>query len=200
MKPDHERSSAKRAKSTPWHLRDLPLLQGMLLKRVSVVLSPLTRPGVMIILAVASIAAVLVSAEGLIGVWRRADVAARLTALVLCGVGLILHEVGHAAAAARVGRQPKTIGVTLLYGFVPACFVDLAPAPASLSKSDRLALELAGSVFQLLMGAVYLTVTIQYDSPAFALAGVLSILLAAWQLLPLPDHDGAHVVQILRER
>lgn len=84
--------------------------------------------------------------------------------LVLCTVvayvamigGVFFHELGHAAAAARFGVAPKTIGFGF-YLIFPVFFTDVTNV-WKLAKGQRIMVNLAGVYFQLLLSAALIGV------------------------------------------
>jgi putative peptide zinc metalloprotease protein len=113
-------------------------------------------------------------------------------------VGLGIHELGHAAAALRGGRGTQELGFTLAYRVVPAFYLQLEPAPASASRWNRLITEVGGSGLQLMYAALLVLWSIVAPALGVLVGAVLTVVLALWQLVPLPGQDGAHALRALR--
>lgn len=136
--------------------------------------------------------------SNVIGLLQAASLGDLAGGVVLTLIGLALHELGHAAAALRSGRRAQELGVTLAYRFVPALYLQLGPAPAAATRWERLSTEIAGSSVQLMYAAALVAVSTYAPSFTAVIGAVLTLLLALWQLLPLPGQDGAHALRALR--
>lgn len=195
------------APDTDAHLRaagDLVVLRGPQLRRLCAALAVLYRPlwmwsstaiALAVILALAPTAFAWSTFQGARGLPQAAVI------LALAALGLLLHELGHASAAYRSGRGSRSIGLTLAYGFVPAVFIDLEPATRQVARAAALRTELAGCHLQLLYAATLMGVGRLLPGAAVAdAAAALTLVLAGWQLLPLPGQDGAHILRHLWPR
>lgn len=182
---------------------DVVVLPAFLVRALARGVSPLFAPA-QGALVFAGALAVLVAQAGaltpssLARLLGAADATELLAAAALTALGLVVHELGHAAAAARCGRTVHALGATLVFRLFPALYLQLGREPAGLSRIDRLWVELGGSALQLVYAAVLLLAWVAMPSSALQMGSALSVILAAWQLLPLPAHDGAHALRVLR--
>lgn len=184
-------------------LPDVVLLQRGVLEPVARALAPMFAPAPWLVVLAAS-ASILwrnwdsVSPFNLAQLLRTADSVSVLTGLALAALGIVVHELGHAGAAARAGRPATALGMTRVFGVVPAFYLQLAPEDEGMSRWDRLSIELSGSVLQLVYAAVLVLIAPSVSSSGVLIGGALSVALAAWQLLPLPAHDGYYALRALR--
>lgn len=131
--------------------------------------------------------------------WSRQDIdhlGIGLAVLALL-VGLLCHEMGHAAAALRQGRGVRFAGVTLYRNVLPAFFVDIAPARIHDLRAERL-IDLAGLYIQLVFAAVLASISLLWGQAWCAAGAALLVIEGAWQLMPIPGQDGHRIWRHVR--
>lgn len=120
----------------------------------------------------------------------------QLIAVALVALGLVIHEAGHWHEARRAGVGMQHAGMTWVWGWLPAVYVQFDGKLVQVPARKRLRVDLAGSVWQ----AGFAGMLVLFSGPAGfcagILAGVLTWAMATWQLIPLPGHDGYHVVGV----
>lgn len=107
-------------------------------------------------------------------------------------VSLIAHELGHASACARFGAAPADIGFTL-YLVYPALYSDVSAA-WRLPRFQRVVVDLGGSYFQLVLGALYALAFVVTQWPPWAAAFALIIVGNLFSLNPVFRFDGYWVL------
>jgi putative peptide zinc metalloprotease protein len=107
-------------------------------------------------------------------------------------VTLLLHEFGHAAACARFGARPGAIGFTLYLTF-PALYSDVSTA-WKLSRWQRVAVDIGGTYFQLVLVAVYMLAYAGSHWLPLRVAVYMAIGTALFNLNPLFKFDGYWIV------
>ncbi|HPF69308.1 MAG TPA: hypothetical protein PLQ13_01455 [Candidatus Krumholzibacteria bacterium] len=115
----------------------------------------------------------------------------RAAALLAVLVGIVLHELGHAAALVRGGYPPGGIGLGLVT-VVPVFWCDVS-AVALLPRRDRLRVDLAGPAVQAGAAAVFALAArwACVEPPAWTAAAVhASLAVAAASLVPILRADG----------
>ena len=119
--------------------------------------------------------------------------------LLIALTTLIVHEIGHAAAAVRYGQQPIQVGITLHRYVFPAMFVDIRHR-APPSRKGAIAIALAGCMAQLLIAAVFclLILVLPDVMGAVSMAILATVGLAVAQLMPWCGSDGAMAISALR--
>jgi putative peptide zinc metalloprotease protein len=174
--------------------RDLPwgfwvkfrLLSEKLVVRLTRHLTFLYHPIVAISL-LAALAAVAVS--GFVGnIHLGINDGAFLTGYCLFLASLIFHELGHASACARYGARPSDIGFTI-YLMFPAFYSDVSSA-WKLARWQRVVVDLGGSYFQFIVGAVYVVAFQLTGWDPLRLAVVMIISSSVFSLNPIFKFDG----------
>ena len=109
--------------------------------------------------------------------------------LPLTYLSLLLHELGHVAAACRAGITPGGIGIGLYAYLFPVLYADVTCIWLA-ARPQRIITNLAGIHSQLLYAAVLTGgyVLSGYAPLYYAAAGVSMI--ALWQFVPFVRHDG----------
>ncbi len=103
-------------------------------------------------------------------------------------LSMLMHELGHATACARYGVSARDIGFGL-YLIFPVAYSDVSAA-WTLTRRQRVAVDLAGVYFQLLVGLAYLTAYRLGGWEVFHLASVLVFAVAPFVLMPIFKLDG----------
>ena len=103
-------------------------------------------------------------------------------------ISMLTHELGHATACTRFGARPGDIGLGF-YLIFPVAYSDVSEA-WTLSRRQRVVVDLAGVYFQLLTGFVYLIVHHLTGGEVWQLASVLVFTVALFMLLPIFKFDG----------
>ena len=107
---------------------------------------------------------------------------------VLCGIGVVLHELGHAIAAFRYGARRVDIGIGW-YFVLPVAYANLSEA-WRFTRLQRAVIDLAGVHMQLLWTFV-LMLTYRFDGGALYLAAATAVaVMTLWNLNPLIRMDG----------
>lgn len=112
-------------------------------------------------------------------------------------VSILVHEGAHAIAALRRGVRLQGAGVGLSFIF-PVAFIRFEYR-ASLPRSDKLIIGMAGIAGQLLLSAALLAVGTTLSAPSFTLAGELTTAMALIQLVPMFNTDGYWLLNDLIE-
>lgn len=109
---------------------------------------------------------------------------------LLVVVSLAVHEAGHCYEARRAGISVKHIGIGLARGWLPGLYCQFNGSLRELDSLARLRVDLAGPVWQSAFGTATCVIGIAANTDAGIAAGVSVWIVAFWQLLPLPEHDG----------
>ncbi len=125
------------------------------------------------------------SSQGNFGQLRSADL---LLMVSLGAVGVMLHELGHAAAAHRAGARNVGIGVGWYVCF-PVAYADLSET-WRYSRRQRALIDVAGVYMQGLWVCVLMCVYRQTEHPAWLLAAFSSVASMLWNLNPFLRMDG----------
>lgn len=107
---------------------------------------------------------------------------------VLLLLSVLIHELGHASACASFGAQPSDIGATL-YLIYPALYSDVSSA-WSLKRWQRVVVDLGGSYFQLVVGAIYLAAWYVTHWEPLAVAVLMILGNSVFSLNPIMKFDG----------
>ncbi len=110
-------------------------------------------------------------------------------ALVTLFLTIVIHEIGHAAAACYYTGTVGKAHFRFIWG-VPAITVDVTSFCLT-GRTGRVAISLAGAIFQIFVSTCILVSTDAYGLQAGAALGVF---LALFSLLPLPYYDGHWVL------
>ena len=119
--------------------------------------------------------------------------------LLIALTTLVVHEIGHAAAAVRHGQQPIQVGLTLHRCVFPAMFVDIRHR-APPSRKGAIAIALAGCMAQLLIAAILclLIVVIPGAIGVLSMAALATVGLSLAQLIPCHGSDGEVAIAAMR--
>jgi putative peptide zinc metalloprotease protein len=109
-----------------------------------------------------------------------------------------LHELGHGYVAHRLGCHVPVMGIAFM-AFMPMPYTDVSDAWKLRNRRDRLAIDLAGVLVELILGAWCLLLWSflpdgAIRSAAFVLAGTSWIMSLAFNLNPLMRFDGYYVL------
>lgn len=107
-------------------------------------------------------------------------------------VSVLIHELGHASACAYFGARPSDIGATL-YLIYPALYSDVSSA-WGLKRGQRVVVDLGGSYFQLVVGAVYLAAWRLTGWEPLAVAVLMILGNSVFSLNPIMKFDGYWVL------
>lgn len=105
---------------------------------------------------------------------------------------LIIHEFGHSSACARYGAEPSDIGFTV-YLIYPAFYSDVSSA-WRLSRWQRVMVDLGGSYFQFVVGAVFVAAFFLSGWDPLRLAFLMILYGSLFSLNPIFKFDGYWVV------
>ncbi len=188
-----EAETTARDKRNAGYLIRIPLLPGPLVDAIASALAPLfgAIPFALIVPAVIAV----------LGTWlmvERQPQGAQPSAVEYAqGYGLFLlsmlfHELGHAAASRRYGARPSAIGFTL-YLMFPALYSDVT-ATWALSRRQRVAVDLGGTYFQLVVASAYAVADVMEPSRAVHLGLLMILGTALFNLNPLFKFDGYWVL------
>jgi putative peptide zinc metalloprotease protein len=111
-----------------------------------------------------------------------------LPLLGLFVLSMFAHELGHASASMRYGAPARDIGFGL-YLIYPVFYNDVTAA-WRLTRRQRVVIDLAGVLFQFLVGTAYLLVARLTGSDLFQLAAASVFFLGLFVLLPIFKFDG----------
>ena len=111
-----------------------------------------------------------------------------ITVIVLIGIGLIFHELGHAAAAYKFGCRKVEIGIGWYIYFI-VFYAELSEA-WRLKPGKRLIIDCAGGYFQSIFGAVLWLAFIYTEYFVFMSAAALLALYSLFNLNPFFRMDG----------
>jgi putative peptide zinc metalloprotease protein len=111
-----------------------------------------------------------------------------LLTAALSAFAVLMHELGHAAAAYRCGARRVSIGVGWYVAF-PVAFADLSESWAW-SRRQRMLVDLAGVWLQGLMATLYVVLHLATDDGVFLAAATAVSASMAWNLNPLLRMDG----------
>ena len=184
---------ARRAEKPAYMLFQLPLLNPALTRLCSRVLQPLFSPALAWPLALAAILSfcyvclTLLLAPTQLPTEPASSLAAIHTVLLLT-LALLLHELGHAAAALRYGCREVRIGVGGYLCFL-VFYADLSQS-WRLPARQRLVVDLAGSYVQGLVALLYLLAYGCWAYPPLLAAFVLLNLYTLYNLNPFFRMDG----------
>ena len=176
------------------------LIDGKRLWRLSRLLSVLFTPWLMLCMCLVSaviVASSVYTSHASGELWSTAK-AERLIAIAIAIATLLIHEFGHAAAAARNRQIPLRMGVAMFGGVFPSMFVDIR---ARLNPPWRAVaiVAAAGSTLQLLAAAVLCTAALLAPGAGglLVMAALATTALALVQLLPFPGSDGAEMISAI---
>lgn len=128
------------------------------------------------------------------------------TSLVAVLTGFMLHEFAHKVMAQRAGAwaEFRAYPMGLVMAIVTALLGFLLAAPGAVyiqgavSKKQNGIISLVGPLTNMALGAAFLSLGIVIGSGGFAAAlyyiGWINLLLAAFNLLPIPPMDGSKVL------
>lgn len=108
-----------------------------------------------------------------------------LVAIATIVVTLVIHELGHAAAACYYAGTVGKANFRFIWG-VPAVTVDTTSL-ALATRTGKVAISLAGGVFQVFASMILLLTVPQHGVQMGASVGIF---LALFNLVPLPYYDG----------
>jgi hypothetical protein len=184
------RISGNRSRSRPIRGR-IPLIRPAGVRSLARGLRFLTGKKSLTALTLLGVAGYALAGPGRIGfAWDLGTVSAGLGLFLLTA---LWHELGHAAALARSGYPPGGIGAGILF-VIPVLFADVS-ALGALPRSGRLRVDVAGVVFQLAAGGLFMAGSLWPQlSPRIAqvlvLGGSSALLAVVWSLLPFLRSDG----------
>jgi len=112
-------------------------------------------------------------------------------AIVLLTFGsVVLHELGHALVARRLGVHVSGIELSFFGG--AAKMVDMPRRP-----NDELAIAAAGPAVSLMLGGAGLGLAALTHLPIFAMIGWINLVLAGFNLIPALPMDGGRILRAL---
>jgi putative peptide zinc metalloprotease protein len=114
---------------------------------------------------------------------------------VLTMLGSMLHEFGHAGAAARYGCRRLEIGWGM-YLHIPVFYTDLSEA-WRLSRTQRALIDMGGIYFQAIYGVVLLAAFLGTGSPVYKYAFFFNGLHMAGSMNPVLRMDGYWLISDL---
>jgi putative peptide zinc metalloprotease protein len=120
------------------------------------------------------------------------DVLAGVEGYALFFVTLFAHEFGHSGACLRYGGRPGRIGVTI-YLVLPALFSDVGAA-WHLKRWQRVVVDLGGTYFHAVTGAIYVLLGLWTGWTPFFFATALIIVTLIFNMNPIFKFDGYWIV------
>jgi Zn-dependent protease len=190
---------ARRDTAVKWRLR---LFGPALANRLAAALSLLFRwPGAIFGLAAALVAIGFVVAslrwsEAVTCSIASIDIVQMLGAFALVMIGIVFHEIGHAAALASRGQPSGAIGFGLYAGILPVFYTDLSRS-WRLPVRGRIVVSLGGVYAQLIYSALLIGASMPWKSDFLMAAGLGSAVLALFQLIPVARSDGFWILSDL---
>lgn len=166
----------------------IPLLSSTAAGLLAIPLRPLYRPAVFWPLVAAQIGllgGILLKSTPI----RGAGIAEYAVAIPLLYGSVLLHEVGHIAACARLGIRHGGIGFGFYAYVFPVLFADITGIWEA-SRHQRMIANLGGIVAQLLLATGLALAYLATDSHALLLASTTITVSAIWQFNPFVRRDG----------
>ncbi len=175
------------------------LIPAVWVRRIARALSPLYASLLVVaaLIALVGLDIALIRSSDLLGALSQVlSAPALLVGLyLLLTAGAIWHEIGHAAACARGGGRPGTIGVGV-YLLFPAFFTDVTDS-YRLGRRDRLRTDLGGLYFNVLNLLLFGVLFRFTGEGVFLLALVIMHIEMLQQLVPVVRLDGYYVLSDL---
>lgn len=106
----------------------------------------------------------------------------------LAFTSVLLHELGHALVARRLGVRMSGIELGFLGG--AAKMIDHPP-----SANAEIAIAAAGPAVSVALGAIGLALGVVFHSPFIAMLGWINVVLAAFNLIPALPMDGGRILR-----
>jgi putative peptide zinc metalloprotease protein len=147
---------------------------------------------------------VLIVVAGLLGLMRTLSAEGRFASassmdiLLIIGlgtIGVLLHELGHAAAAWRCGARSVSIGIGWYVCF-PVAYADLSET-WRMSRRARALIDIAGVYLQGLWVAALMACHVLSEHAVFLLAALSASISMLWNLNPFLRMDGYWLVSDL---
>lgn len=190
VRPDEETHAVAQPVRPAYMGFMLELIRPSLANRLSAVLQPLFSMPLMILGSL-----VLVAGLGaLFHAMHAAEAKPALSALQtlhvlgIGAVGVLLHELGHAAAAYRLGARRVGIGVGW-YTVLPVAYADLSEI-WRYAPRERVIVDVAGVYMQGLLIAALMVLDRACANPAWLVAAAATSMSMLWNLNPLLRMDG----------
>lgn len=136
------------------------------------------------------LALVFVASGGLVGV---SGGLAGVFGIALVFGSVILHELGHALVARRLGVRVSGIELSFLGGAAK-----LVQMPRS--ANDEIAIAAAGPVVSLVLGGLGLGLGVALHAPLIGMIGWINVILAAFNLIPALPMDGGRILRAVLSR
>lgn len=169
----------------------VPLIAAPVVCHLAGILRVLTGNRGLGFMAVLGLAGYLTAGSGRVGF--SLDLGTTVAGLGLFFLTAVWHELGHAAALARTGYPPGSIGAGILF-VIPVLFADVT-AMGVLPRAGRIRVDVSGMIFQLGAGGVLMALAgwggpDGFWTPALTLAGSSALLAISWSLFPFIRSDG----------
>jgi len=187
---DESRQAPVQARRPGYMSLMLPVLGvsavGRLASRLQKVFHPWVMVPAVIVIVVAMVALMAaLSRDGQFAALGSRDV---LMAIGLGGLGVLLHELGHAAAAWRCGARSVSIGVGWYVCF-PVAYAELSET-WRMTRRQRVLIDVAGIHMQGLWVATLMTWHAASGEAVLLVAALSSALSILWNMNPLLRMDG----------
>lgn len=122
------------------------------------------------------------------------DGVAKAVVLSLVFLSIVFHELCHAAAGFKRGGATDEIRIGLM-ACLPYCFTTV-PGFHTMTRADRLYVLSAGIVGQLALAIIALMLT--PDRSSVHIASEITVIVALFNILPIPGLDGYGILRELR--
>lgn len=190
VEPD-ESTVAKEQPAKPAYVSGLlDVIPWRLVNRISVLLQWLFSPSALMLggVVVAVSAGALFSAMHATHALRPLGALQVLAVIGMSAFGVLLHELGHAAAAYRLGARRVSIGIGW-YVAIPVAYSNLSEL-WRYPRQKRLVVNLAGVYMQGLLIAALMMMFHATRNPAWLVAAGATAMSILWNLNPLLRMDG----------
>lgn len=190
VRPDEETHAVVQPARPAYMGFMLELIRPSLANRLSAVLRPLFSTPLMILGGLAAAAGLGALFHAMHAIEAKPALTALQTLHVfgIGAIGVLLHELGHAAAAYRLGARRVSIGVGW-YTVLPVAYADLSEIWRYPAR-ERVVVDVAGVYMQGLLVATLMILDRLWANPVWLVAAAATATSMLWNLNPLLRMDG----------